>query len=65
MLPWGAMLRAALSAGLSVEAFWRLSLREWRWLADRSGDVLGGAELHELMRAFPDEEKKGSRDDGI
>ncbi len=65
MLPWGAMLRAALSAGLSVDGFWRLSVREWRWLADRGSEALGGAELYEMMRAFPDEEQKGSCDDGI
>ncbi len=37
MLPWGAMLRAALARGVSAESFWRLSLREWCWLAEMSG----------------------------
>ncbi|MCA8900287.1 MAG: phage tail assembly chaperone [Hyphomonas sp.] len=55
MLPWGAMLRAALTAGLSPEAFWRLSLREWRWLAGAGGDGMGRGRLVGLMDAFPDE----------
>lgn len=54
MLPWGVMLRAALSAGVGPEAFWRLSLKEWRWLAAR-GDGMSGAELFGLMAAYPDE----------
>jgi len=53
MLPWGAMLRAALSAGIAPEAFWRLSLREWRWLAAQSGGMSRGR-LADLMGAFPD-----------
>ena len=55
MLPWRDMLRAALAAGIGPEAFWRLSLREWRWLAGGGG---GGAmdrgRLAALMGAYPD-----------
>jgi uncharacterized phage protein (TIGR02216 family) len=53
MLPWGEMLRAALAAGVAPGAFWRLSVREWRWLA---GDSAGAArrDLEGLMRRYPD-----------
>jgi len=53
LLPWGAMMRAALSAGIGPEAFWRLSLKEWRWLA-RGGDAMGRGRMVDLMGAFPD-----------
>lgn len=33
MLSWPEMMRAALALGISPEAFWRLSLREWCWLS--------------------------------
>jgi uncharacterized phage protein (TIGR02216 family) len=58
MLPWEDMLRAALAAGLPSEAFWRLSLREWRWIAAASG----GPEQQKfevLMARFPDKGKAG------
>jgi uncharacterized phage protein (TIGR02216 family) len=57
MADWGAMLRAAVAMGLSPEAFWRLSLKEWRMLtAVSSGAVpLGRRELDEMMRAWPDD----------
>ncbi|MFN7164200.1 MAG: phage tail assembly chaperone [Hyphomonas sp.] len=54
MLPWGEMLRAALAAGLFPEAFWRLSLREWRWLAG-SGASPAQKSFEALMTRFPDE----------
>ena len=54
MLPWGAMWRAALRAGVGPGEFWRLSVREWRWLAGASGDGMSGARLEALMAAFPD-----------
>ena len=53
MLPWGAMLRAALSAGIAPEAFWRLSLREWRWLAGGGGGMSRGR-LAAMIAAHPD-----------
>ena len=52
------MLRAALSAGIGPEAFWRLSLKEWRWLARGGGD-LPQNELAALMAAYPDEVEHG------
>ena len=39
---WGAMLRAALALGVAPEAFWRLSLKEWRMLTEPAG---GGTSL--------------------
>ena len=55
MLPWGEMMRAALSAGVPPAAFWCLSLREWRWLAGGpQGDSLVHFELEELMTQYPD-----------
>ena len=53
LFPWGAMLRAALAAGIAPEAFWRLSLREWRWLAG-GGDAMSRGRLAVLMGAYPD-----------
>jgi uncharacterized phage protein (TIGR02216 family) len=53
MLPWGAMMQAAMAAGLSPEAFWRLSLREWGWLV-APGEALSRADLNRLMQAYPD-----------
>lgn len=54
MLPWGEMMRAALAAGVAPDAFWRLSLREWRWLAGVTRVGPGRADLEEMMRRYPD-----------
>ena len=56
MLPWGAMLRAALAAGIGPEVFWRLSLKEWRWLAGQDAGMTGSG-LADLMAVYPDERK--------
>lgn len=53
MLPWGEMVRAALALGIEPEAFWRLSLREWRWLA-RAGEAPSRADLVAMMADHPD-----------
>ena len=53
MLPWSAMLRAALTAGIAPEAFWRLSVREWRWLSGK-GEGMDRTRLAALMGAYPD-----------
>jgi len=52
--PWGAWIRAALMVGIEPEAFWRLSLKEWRALFDRES-ALARTDLDALMRRFPDD----------
>jgi len=53
---WGAMMRAAGRLGLGPESFWRLSLKEWRWLTG-VGEVaaMGRDELERLAERWPDE----------
>ncbi len=60
MLPWGAMLRAALAAGIGPEVFWHLSLREWRLLA-AEGRAPVRAELERMMADYPDTNEAGER----
>jgi uncharacterized phage protein (TIGR02216 family) len=56
MTPWPVLLRlAALRFGLAPEAFWRLSLVEWRALVDEPADTLNRAALDALARAWPDD----------
>lgn len=54
--PWGEMLRAAMRMGMAPEAFWRLSLKEWRMLteAPRGTAPMGRAGLTKLMEDWPD-----------
>lgn len=56
-LDWTAALRlAAERFGVGPDAFWRLSVREWRALVgDRQGGALGRAGLERLMAEWPDE----------
>lgn len=53
---WGEMLRTAARLGLGPEAFWRLSLREWRMLTERPGGGLpiGRLDLERMAEAWPD-----------
>lgn len=53
MLPWGEMVRAAAALGLPPELFWRLSLREWRWL-NGGGGSLTRTDFERLMQDHPD-----------
>ena len=55
---WGAALRlATLRLAISPEAFWRLSLVEWRALTEvPAAPVLNRAALDALIARFPDEE---------
>ena len=55
--PWDTMLRTALSLGLGPEAFWRLSLKEWRMLTaeSRGRQPMGRGDLEGLREAWPDE----------
>jgi uncharacterized phage protein (TIGR02216 family) len=43
--------------GIGPEAFWRLSLREWRALTTTQGEALGRAGFEDLARRFPDEDR--------
>ncbi len=62
ILPWGAMMQAAVAAGLSPQAFWRLSLREWGWLA-AGGAAMGREDFRKLMDTYPDtDENKDDKD---
>ncbi|MEO1100582.1 MAG: phage tail assembly chaperone [Pseudomonadota bacterium] len=56
MLPWADLLRAALAAGLSPEVFWRLSVREWRWLSASGSAAPDRASLEKMMTDYPDRE---------
>ncbi|WP_312128014.1 phage tail assembly chaperone [Brevundimonas sp.] len=53
---WGVMLRQALAMGIVPEAFWRLSLREWRMLTESAGGAvsLPRGVLDEMMERWPD-----------
>lgn len=53
-LPWPAWLRLGLVLGLSPEAFWALSLREWRALLGTDDPALTSADLARLCARFPD-----------
>lgn len=54
---WAAMLRAALAMGVAPEAFWRLSLKEWRMLTAPAGggSPLDRAGFEALAAQWPDE----------
>ena len=53
------MLRVAVELGVPPEAFWRLSLKEWRMLTERAGvPTLGRGGLETLMARWPDEVKR-------
>ncbi len=56
-MSWGAPLRLALSLGIAPEAFWRLSLTEWRALTETApSPVLSRSGLEALAERYPDEE---------
>ena len=54
---WGEMLRTAARLGLGPEAFWRLSLREWRMLTERPGGGLpiGRLDFERMAEVWPDD----------
>lgn len=51
---WAGLLRRALLMGLTPEAFWRLSWREWAMLNHEAQAPLGRAGLEAMMRLYPD-----------
>lgn len=60
--PWAEMLRLGLQLGIAPDAFWRLSVREWRMLTDRpdrpGGPTMGRETFERLAGDWPDEEAK-------
>jgi hypothetical protein len=62
MFAWDRMMRAALSAGIPPAAFWCLSLKEWRWLAQGRGTGgLDGQAFEALRRACQDQDTEGDK----
>ncbi len=56
MIPWRDMLVEAARIGVLPEAFWRLSLKEWRMLTEPvGGAALGRAGFEVLAERWPDE----------
>lgn len=57
MTAWGAMLQAAVRMGVAPEAFWRLSLKEWRWLTATPAQAqpMARSEFERMAEAWPDE----------
>lgn len=56
MTPWGPMMQAAMRMGVGPEAFWRLSLKEWRMLTAGSGvaEPLGRVDFERMAERWPD-----------
>jgi uncharacterized phage protein (TIGR02216 family) len=56
MTPWREMMVEAARVGLPPEAFWRLSLKEWRMLTSPMGwAALGRSAFERLAEGWPDE----------
>lgn len=56
MTPWREMLVEAARIGISPEAFWRLSLTEWRMLtAPAGGATLGRPAFERMAEDWPDD----------
>ena len=55
VLPWADLVSAASRTGLTPQAFWSLSVFEWRALMGEASGLDSGR-LGELCRAFPDDE---------
>jgi uncharacterized phage protein (TIGR02216 family) len=56
MIPWRKWFAFAIATlGLSPEAFWGLTIAEWRWLAPEEGAALDRAGLEALLALYPDD----------
>lgn len=53
---WAGLLRGALAMGVTPEAFWRLSLAEWRALAGEAEVAPNRAAFEALAALHPDED---------
>lgn len=51
------MTRTAGMLGVAPEAFWRLSLKEWQMLTERSASAapMGRSDLIRMVEMWPDE----------
>lgn len=57
-IPWARWLFAAIRLGVPPAAFWRLSLREWRALAEPlADDSLDQPAFQALAARYPDEKR--------
>jgi uncharacterized phage protein (TIGR02216 family) len=63
MSGWSSALQRAAALSIPPEAFWRLSLVEWRALtaAPPLAPVLGRPALEALIDRYPDEETRDER----
>ena len=62
---WAAMLRAAAGLGVTPEAFWRLSLKEWRALTGREAAPSLSRDAFEALAArWPDGESSSRQGRG-
>lgn len=61
LLPWERLLGAAARMGIAPEAFWRMSLKEWRMIVGQQEKSLGRGELDALARLYPDEDGRHER----
>jgi len=57
MIPWRFWLQYAVAAlGLDPEAFFALTLTEWRWLTECAGEApLSRDALQSLVALYPDQ----------
>ena len=56
-MSWAEPLRLAVRLGVAPEAFWRLSLKEWRALTEPApSPALTRAGFDALIVRYPDEE---------
>jgi uncharacterized phage protein (TIGR02216 family) len=56
-MTWAEPLRLAVRLGIAPDAFWRLSLVEWRALTEApQSPVLTRSGLSALIARYPDEE---------
>lgn len=55
--PWSGMARTAAMLGVGPEAFWRLSLKEWRMLTEAPASTapIGRGDLMRMAEAWPDD----------
>jgi uncharacterized phage protein (TIGR02216 family) len=59
VLDWPRLLQAAARMGISPDAFWRTSLKEWRLLVAAQKDgAMDRSELEALAALHPDKDRK-------